>query len=443
MTKILVAGILAGCLLMIPAGISEASYGLYAQRLLKDDHTVKITLTLISIFRLFSKIGSISGSLVFSILAEIIGRKYTITAISIPYIISCITFQLTSTYMMGCVANFLTGFSIGGAYSILPIYIGEVATKSSRGRLISLLHTSFILGRFFVGAILGQFFIKNSLPVINFTTGVLAIFAAILSIAFVTETPYFYLKKVKHELVKISLQKVRRKNANYELELTEIQERKTFGIPDNGVGKGMFFKYKWLKPYLLLTCLYVLIWLSLFLTFSIPVRQTYYDANIDPEIKALVVGGVNLVSSLVILLLIDKLGRKLSLMYSFAAITGICLVFFVLKQSKAPLDVLFIIYPSISIAINIGVGPVPSVLLGEIFPLNQKMVCSGISNAVYFTLQAVMLALDELNLKYDSFPNIHVYVSFIVSTASVLIIKLFYIETKCKSLSEIERELNR
>ncbi|CAG9837733.1 unnamed protein product [Diabrotica balteata] len=430
-------GIIIRCLLMLFVGLSESSYGLHVFRLL---YAEKVNDSLVIIFVLSSKVGSIIGSLIYSILAEIIGRRYTITAICLPLVISSIIFQITSEYVVGCIANFLTGLSIGGIFSVLPVYIGEVATDCSRGRLIAVLWPAHALGRFLLFSGILNFIGENiEFSFTNYLSSFLGFLSAILSLTVITETPYYCFKNGKQvngrkpcfvDPGSIPL--------NQHLELTEVQDDINENVDhvDREAKHSIFLKYRWLKPMLLMVLLYILRSLSGInsFTFFNYITSAYYNINLDLTAKTLIISGAQLTTTFFVLFLVDHFGRKLCLMISFGGMAYCLVLFLILTVSKTNLYYLYLpILFLFHTAVNIGIGPIPLILLSEIFPFNTKMICVSICTIVFFIIQIILqLLVEYTHTIEDSF--IDVYVAVIVSALSVIIVKYLYFETKKKRL---------
>lgn len=106
---------------------------------------------------------------------------------------------------------------------------------------------------------------------------------------------------------------------------------------------------------------------------SILLQET--GSSIKPTTSTVIVGIMAMLSTYVSTLIVDRLGRKILLLYSVVAM-GICTFFiggfFYTKDLN--LDVSFIGYiPLVSLCIfivlfSIGFGPIPWMMMGEIFP---------------------------------------------------------------------------
>lgn len=79
-------------------------------------------------------IGAVVGSLPASYGADFIGRKYAIAALSIPFILSWVMTIVATTVEVLYVARFIAGGVIGAVTATVPMYIGEIAETSVRGK---------------------------------------------------------------------------------------------------------------------------------------------------------------------------------------------------------------------------------------------------------------------------------------------------------------------
>ncbi|KAH0813528.1 hypothetical protein GEV33_009263 [Tenebrio molitor] len=81
-------------------------------------------------------IGAMIGPFPYGFIGEKYGRKIGLLAISIPHIISYLTLAFSRTVYLYYFARLLGGIAVGGGYTLLPMYVAEVAEDSNReGRL--------------------------------------------------------------------------------------------------------------------------------------------------------------------------------------------------------------------------------------------------------------------------------------------------------------------
>jgi len=102
-------------------------------------------------------------------------------------------------------------------------------------------------------------------------------------------------------------------------------------------------------------------------------------SKIEPNTSTIVIGVVAVVFTYVSTLVVDRLGRRILLLYSIV-IMGICTFFiggfFYAKSFKYDVSSIgFVPLMSLCIFIvvfSIGFGPIPWMMMGEIFPIQIK-----------------------------------------------------------------------
>lgn len=78
-------------------------------------------------------IGAIIGSIPAGKSADIFGRKPTIAALAVPFILSWGMIYFATSVWELYVARLIAGAVIGGVTATVPMYIGEIAESSIRG----------------------------------------------------------------------------------------------------------------------------------------------------------------------------------------------------------------------------------------------------------------------------------------------------------------------
>ncbi|KAF7389370.1 hypothetical protein HZH66_010507 [Vespula vulgaris] len=173
----------------------------------------------------FSWIGSLAafGSAVscvpIGILADIIGRKYSMLILVIPFTIGWLCIIFANSIALFYVGRFLTGFS-GGAFCVTgPMYTSEIAESEIRGRL-GLFYQLFLTVGILTVSIL-------NLGVNVFELSVISGFVPIVfgvTFFFMPETPVYYLIKGNEDAARKSYIKFRGPHYDIEPELS-MQKR--------------------------------------------------------------------------------------------------------------------------------------------------------------------------------------------------------------------------
>nr|XP_023027772.1 facilitated trehalose transporter Tret1-like [Leptinotarsa decemlineata] len=194
-------------------------------------------------------VGAVKGSLFFCGLAHYLGRKNSISSTGLPLAVGYLL-SFTENIGVFCCGRFLIGFSWGGTLAVLPIYFGEIATKSSRGIMLSTIVVSFQIGGI-LSMNINRF---DSRIILKCVVPGLAVLFSIFFFFFGMETPHYYLLKNDKIISKSALEKLRNTTQNeIEKEFKGMQG----DIIHTGEEKVMacFKANGWVKSVFVLLCL--------------------------------------------------------------------------------------------------------------------------------------------------------------------------------------------
>ncbi|KAJ8942451.1 hypothetical protein NQ318_002663 [Aromia moschata] len=176
--------------------------------------------------------------------------------------------------------------------------------------------------------------------------------------------------------------------------------------------------------------------------------QTIFEevgSELPPEISALIVGVVLLVSSFISPFLIDRLGRRILLVVScfgtFLSLLMLGVYFYI--QDSTDLDAESISFiPILSlmlyiIFINVGLGSIPWTLCSELFPSNVKQIAASVqSSACWLSTFLVTFLFNDMN---DSMGRAGTFWFFSSVCLGGFFFSIFLVpETKGKSFREIQ-----
>ncbi|CDQ40527.1 MULTISPECIES: sugar porter family MFS transporter [Virgibacillus] len=332
-------------------------------------------------------IGGVIGVAMSGFLSDKYGRKNILLVSAVFFIISALASAFATSITMLVFARILGGFGIGFASALSVTYISECAPPAIRGRLGSLYQLFTILGisiTFYI-----NYGVANSGTyqwgleagwrwMLGYGTIPGIIFLVLLF--FIPESPRFLIKKGKDEeayriLTRINGEQVAKREAK-EIKMSIEAEQ-------NSSAKQL------LKPGLRMA-LGVGIFLALFNQVIGMNAVTYYGPDIfrsvgfenNTEFLATsIIGSVQVVFTIVAILLIDRLGRKKlmaigsSLMAIFMLLIGS--VFFFEPENSGILLILFI--AGFTAAFCVSMGPIPWVMIPEIFPNHLRGKAVGIA----------------------------------------------------------------
>lgn len=373
-----------------------------------------------------------------------LGRKFIILLADIPYLISWIIAANTHSIYYFYLVRVLVGLGDSCLLIALPAYIGEISSPKVRGTWGCLAPFNVCFGSLLVNALCGYLGIKTSayilmsLPILS-----------IITFVFMPESPYHLLIKGELEKAEISLQKLRRKSdvsdELFTLKKTiELNYSKKFDMLKVFRSK---INLKALKVGLLGRVAQMVSGISAFSVYS----QYFFQqagGNLTPTLSSIIITLVVLLMIVPSAIIINKAGRRFSLITSCSLCTLILAsmaIYFYMRDFTA-VDLSNVTwYPLVGlifylIAHYVGLGLTPLILISEIFPTDVKAECLSIMNIV-----ATMCVIAVNKLFPYLFVQFGMYAPFLfhffcTSISTVLCI-LWIPETKGKSLEEIQQKL--
>ncbi|KAJ3642652.1 hypothetical protein Zmor_025415 [Zophobas morio] len=262
--------------------------------------------------------GGIVSPLIWAYLVQKVGRKISGIVVVIPFLVAYLTSAFAETIELYYFGRVLVGIEIGGMFSVLPIYVMEVAEDVSRGLLAASTGCFLVAGRLFSYSI-GPFVSIMAFNLIF--TGVCLVYIPAFWF-FSPETPYYLVKENQDQRALKSLRYLRRRPlADLEKEL--IQIKKYLASITEGTFLVIFQTKASIKAFIYSGAL------TTFEQFSginviFSYMQNIFDltgSDIAPEICSIIVASVQLVSSFMSPLLSDKAGRRTLLLVSITGAT--------------------------------------------------------------------------------------------------------------------------
>ncbi|KAJ0170763.1 hypothetical protein K1T71_013535 [Dendrolimus kikuchii] len=331
-------------------------------------------------------LGGLIGPFITIILSKYIGRRWLIMGSNVPLLLGWLLAGVATDLPTIYVARLFWGCAVAMQFATVPIYIGEIAEDKIRGSL-SALFLLFINIGFLLAYAIGPFATYWGLTA---SGGILSLFYIPFT-WLIPETPFFLVFKGRHEEASEVLVKLRgtsKEAVQPELEglkaMIEREYKVEPKISDLWATRGNF------------KALGICVFLAMLLQLSgIDVLLFYMEELLDkigtkmsPSDGTIIMGAVQMVTSFITPLVVDRLGRRL-LMWTTSLGLTICLTLIGLyalmdshyKYNVAPVAFLpllcLVVY---MILFTLGVGPVPWILVGEMFPLKTKCYASGMSS---------------------------------------------------------------
>ncbi|CAH1713036.1 unnamed protein product [Aphis gossypii] len=389
-------------------------------------------------------LGAMLGCPVMAGLVNKLGRKHLMIMLTIPTLAGWAMIIWAKSVVWICAGRFLTGFSSGSYSVIIPLYTSEIAEKEIRGTLgtyFQLQVNAGILFTYVMGSYLDVFGLSVACAIIP----VIYLYLMFL----IPESPIFYLMKGNVEKARLSLKYFRKPVDCVDQELNTMQsalaktERERVPIMEafqtTPAKRGLFLGLGVMVFQQFSGCNAVIFYAT-----------TIFNAtgsSISSNTSTIIIGIMAVVSTYVSTLVVDKLGRKILLLYSVIAM-GICTFliggFFYAKESNFNISYIgFIPLMSLCIFIilfSIGFGPIPWMLMGEIFPAQIKGIASSIvcmSNWLFvFLVTKFFTLLVSAIYLYNTF-----WLFTLFSVLGTFFVVFIVPETKGKTMEEIQELL--
>ena len=322
-------------------------------------------------------LGTILGALIAGKPADKYGRKPTLFAIGILYVIGALGTALTDNLLLFDIFRFLGGIGVGAASVCAPIYTAEVSPPAVRGRLVGLVQFNIVFG--ILLAYLSNYLIRISLPpdvAWRWMFGVMAIpaLAFLLLLFTVPETPRWLLSVGRDEQGAEVAHRLATTDAEAEQVLAEIHG--ALNAAENAPNVP-FFTRGHLKVILLAVTIAMFNQLSginAVLYYAPEVMMKAGAAGDTAFLMSVGVGAMNLVATMAALTVIDKFGRrKLMLVGSIGYIISLGFLAWVMFTFEGRFNATssYLVLGGLMLFIAshaFGQGAVIWVFISEIFP---------------------------------------------------------------------------
>lgn len=436
---------LAGGRKLLDAGKLKLDEG---QVKVENGETILWTLTT-SIFVVGGTIGALTSKYV----AEFFGRKKGLLFhhifVFVGAILSIIAPYINSPECV-IVGRFLFGIQGGMACGLVPTYLNEISPSKLRGRT-GVIHQLCLTCGILISQILGFRQLLGTAPYWNILIGlpiIPSLIGCILLFLIFPESPTLLVAKNEEEARK-ALKKLRNsKDVNNEIEEIRLLYSKDSSSSSSSVSIVELFTnsdFRWpLITGLVLQLAQQLCGINAIFFYS---ESIFLSAKIEPlqiQYAVVLTGIVNVCSTLIVVPLIDKLGRKPLLVYPMALmiIDFIALtILLVFKEKSIILSYLSIVCIIIFIlCFAVGLGPIPFIYVAECFRQEARStalaVCMGTNWLANLVLTLTFPYIVKLLGSYT-----FLVFTVIVALALAVIVKKVP-ETKGRSIEEIEQELN-
>ncbi|XP_063542025.1 facilitated trehalose transporter Tret1-like isoform X1 [Cydia strobilella] len=386
-------------------------------------------------------LGAVFGSIPAGLISEYFGRKKTLLYLALPLLVSWIMVGSSPNVYGLYVGRFVGGVAVGAFSVAIPPYVADIAEKHLWPTLANFYHVHFSCGILF-GYIIGMVQSTSWLSILCASIPT----AFFIAFIFLPESPAYYMTQGKNAEAKAAMRYFRGIDNDIDSELKALKEQIR-----NYARNRVTFK-QLLKSRSTLKALFVSFGLMIFQQMSGIYPVLFYTEKIfkdfsislNPPGAAIILGFCLVSSTYFSTTLLRSFRRRVLLMISFmtmAVSLGSLAIYYHMNAGRiqdsstwVPLFTLCIYV----IVYAMGVGPIPWLMLREIFPANVTRRASAITAGFHW-----FLAFGVTKLYQNLVANVktgwtlwHFAVTCIVGT---IFVYFFVPETKGKTLEEIQQ----
>ena len=386
--------------------------------------------------------GTVAGALFGGLPAASFGRKKTLIAIGIFYLLSSIGSAIATDVYMFMIFRFLGGLAIGASSVVAPMYITEIAPAKNRGKLVATFQFNIVFG--ILVAYFTNYLLQDMGPESwRWMLGIVAIPSFIYSILvfFVPESPrWLIVHKSDYKQARAILEVSDPNGVDEALNalhqsIAEEKQKESLNS---------FFSKRYSKPIMLAFLIAAFNQLSGINAIIYYAPRVFELAGIGKEasfLQSAGIGLVNLVFTMFGLYLIDRLGRKkLMLIGSLGYIISLSAVaaafqFGWLGGMIVPV-LLFVFIASHAI----GQGSVIWVFISEIFPNSVRAYGQSLGSTTHWIFAAIIATIFPGLEKYFGAAPLFLFFALMM-VLQLLWVIFFMPETKGIPLEQLEEKL--
>lgn len=387
--------------------------------------------------------GCMAGAGIAGFISDRIGRKKVLMFAAVLFVVSSFWTAVPKFLLDFIFARFLSGFAIGLASPVSPVYIAEVAPARMRGQLVTLNQLAITFGMLAAYAIGWLFASLNTAEWRDmyawrwmFASGIFPSGIFLIALFLVPESPRFLAKRGMVNKAKDILIRVDGID-HAEQEICEIQN----AINHEEASLGQLFKRPFVTPMIIGILIMIFSQTTGLQAITNYCPKLLLELGFQSESNAMLgmvmVGMALFGSTILTMFVVDKLGRKPLLLFSSIGVI-ISLVMFAIEFKYGIFSntmVLSIVLLAI-VSYAIGIGSCSWLIVSEIFPTRVRGRATSICT---FTLWVTDFLILLIFPKLQEWSQVGTFFIFAIITLILMLVLIRLVpETKGRTLEQIE-----
>jgi len=383
--------------------------------------------------------GTIMGAMLAGFPGDRYGRRDSLRGLATLFFVSAIGCALAWNWLSFVVFRFVVGLAIGGSSVLGPMYIAEIAPAGWRGRLVGFFQFSVVFGiltAYFSNYVIGTLHLGavewrwelgiSSLPAVLF-------FVMLFRIP---RSPRWLVKKGRLQEAEQALAQL---GEGSEGELAQIIESLS---TEHSEGSQRLFCRQYRLPIMLAVAVGMFNQLAGINSILYYVNDIFTHAGFSKmsgDLQAVVIGGTNLLFTILAMLVIDKLGRRMMLLVGSVGTCACLLVVASIFHTGRHQGLLIVPLIGYIAFFAFSQGAVIWVYISEIFPNRVRAKGQSLGSFSHWFMTAVLAwAFPILSAHSAAAP--FAFFSSMMALQFVVVF-FFFPETKGVSLEQLQRRL--
>ena len=396
-------------------------------------------------------VGCILGTILIGKPGDIFGAQRLLQLLAVLFFASSVGCGLAPTIDVFILFRFIGGLAIGGASVLCPVYISEISPPKHRGLLASTFQLAIVSG--ILLSLISNYLLLN-IGESNWRwmlfSGALPAVAFFFTLFFIRKSPRWLVKKGRIEEARKNIEDLSMHEIDTEQTLKEIQE--SINIENAGKQVNLFK-----RPYRRIVVIGIFV--AIFSQLTGIAVVFYYSAQIfsiagfssdTSMLQSVILGVTNLIFTLLAMSVIDKVGRKKLLLFGMLGMVAVLGLFGygLLSGNIRGLWLVVLLVAYIAFFAS-SMGVVIWVLLSEMFPNIIRARGASIGSSANWVVNAtlnfffpVVIGLFGTSQSAQQTGMSFAFFFFSAFTfIGFLYVNKYLIETKGKSLEQIEKEV--
>ncbi|HIY42668.1 MAG TPA: sugar porter family MFS transporter [Candidatus Nocardiopsis merdipullorum] len=321
-------------------------------------------------------LGAVIGALGSGRISDRHGRRPLLAGLGAAFFIGVVAVTFAPAYWLLLLGRFVMGLAVGGVSATVPTYLGEMAPAQIRGRVLGLnqlLITVGLLTSYLVNWALADAELWRVMFGVAALPSALLFFAAL----WLPESPTWLIENGQPEKARKVIDKVAEPGGADRV-VERVGRAHRDGRQDSDSGSGglrELFHGTALAAFVvavMLAALQQLAGINTILYYAPTIMSQAGLSASNAIYYSIFIGVVNVAVTVLSLYLVDRIGRRpllLGSLVGMAVTIGLLGVAFAVSLSPVLMLVFMMLY---IVAFGIGLGPVFWVMLGELFPSDQR-----------------------------------------------------------------------